>query len=84
MIYFQYIEDLYDSYSAPLILELTEWLNHSVGCQGNARDDIRDWAWSMTTVSVNLPRGIYFARSEDQVAFRIKFNIGFGRFMDVP
>lgn len=83
MAYFQYIEDLYQSSDMDvwMIRDVSKWLCSNVGAQGDARiNDVEDWAWALSNIyNKRSPCGIYFARPEDQLAFRIKFNIGRGR-----
>ena len=81
---FQYITDLYDEgdRNSDIQLLIQDWLRINVGKEGNARDidDDCNWAWALTKYYDNKsPVGIYFRHSEDQLRFRLSFNIGYGR-----
>lgn len=80
---FQYITDLYDKGhdNNRTRLVIQEWLRVNVGTEGDARtNDVTTWAWSLTKYIDNrCPVGIYFGNTEDQLRFRLSFNIGHGR-----
>lgn len=80
----QYLDDLYDTpkrdfwFTYSMVMD---WLCINVGPPGD-RGDLtnHDWAPSLTKMTHGgPPRGIYFAKDEDKVAFRLAFGIGLGR-----
>lgn len=82
--YFQYITNLYDRDDLDAIVtkHIGDWLRTNVGVEGSARESESDydWAWSLTTyLNTSAPVGIYFKDTQDQLRFRLSFNIGFGR-----
>lgn len=84
--HFQYITELYvyeDSRGALTTAKVIgEWLRINIGREGSARESYTDydWAWSLTSYSHgSAPVGIYFRDTQDQMRFRLSFNLGFGR-----
>jgi len=81
--HFQYITELYENGSSVTIARaIGEWLRTNVGREGSARESYTDydWAWSLTSYSRGfVPVGIYFRDTQDQMRFRLSFNLGFGR-----
>jgi len=84
---FQYLNSLYNEVTGTkqqfeLQKVFKDWLLANVGEEYDARKslEVKDWAWSLTRYSSDgVPRGIYFTRDEDAVAFRLRFDIGDGR-----
>ena len=82
--HFQYITELYEDGkgSVTIARAIGEWLRINVGREGSARESCTDydWAWSLTSYSHgSTPIGIYFRDTQDQMRFRLSFNLGFGR-----